>query len=356
MVEKSKLFGLKDICMKVKIEIVKNILIYILSLITVVVLMLLFNQRVILPTNQNVLDNSQSILKFCTNSNECSLSPRTKAMIKKIEGIVFVIIAIVGFVIIVMNTFKKFKMLTEVINKNLENIDKLEFNKQIYKYDELNDVTNKVNKLIKSIQAEQDANIKLYEDIIHDFSTPLHIISGHLELSKIGIELDQKVIETQVNRLVHLAKYNNNKRETTYQIVKGSEILEYFEVIKLINSEVKFTFNIDDKVSWMTKKENLYRVIDNLVNNAIKHGKPGMIAVSLREDRENIYFEIANDGTGISIEEQKLIFKRKHSQVSTGLGLDIVRQIIDDLGYEIKLDSSNEETRFEIIIKKIKNS
>lgn len=81
-------------------------------------------------------------------------------------------------------------------------------------------------------------------------------------------------------------------------------------------------------------------IIENLVDNAIRYIKDkGIVEISLKKQKNNIYFEIKDSGVGIPVRDQKYIFQKffraqnvlKHQTHGTGLGLYITKSIIDQV-------------------------
>ena len=92
----------------------------------------------------------------------------------------------------------------------------------------------------------------------------------------------------------------------------------------------------------------------NLIDNAIKFSKPnGKITIDVKEEIDEIVVKIKDNGMGMSKEEQERIFTRfyqidkSHSQEGSGLGLSIVKSIIDLSGGKIEVESKeNSGTTF----------
>ena len=85
-------------------------------------------------------------------------------------------------------------------------------------------------------------------------------------------------------------------------------------------------------------------VIEQLLSNAIKYTKNGIVSISFNE-KEN-YLEIKDNGIGIKDSDLPKIFDKGYSgfngrqnQKSTGIGLFLVKQILDKLGQKVKLES-----------------
>jgi len=93
-------------------------------------------------------------------------------------------------------------------------------------------------------------------------------------------------------------------------------------------------------------------VIDNLLDNAIKYTKGnGTVVIKTQKRKETVYFEIKDTGTGIPKDDQKYIFQKffrsenalKNQTQGTGLGLFIVKSIIESHGGKIGFKSEEEK-------------
>lgn len=147
------------------------------------------------------------------------------------------------------------------------------------------------------------------------------LISGILEYSKAGrseIVYEATDVESLVNEVI--------------QII---DIPETFEVIK------------EPLPTIITNNVRLEQIFSNLLSNAVKyHDKPsGKISIGYTEGEEFHEFYVADDGPGIEPEYHEKIFvifqtlESKDKSESTGVGLSIVKKIIEELGGTITLES-----------------
>jgi signal transduction histidine kinase len=89
----------------------------------------------------------------------------------------------------------------------------------------------------------------------------------------------------------------------------------------------------------------LEQVVSNLLTNAIKYGCGRPISVELKQDEEHVWLSVRDEGIGIAPADQERIFERFERAVSEqhysgfGLGLWIVRQILDAMGGRIHVQS-----------------
>jgi PAS domain S-box-containing protein len=113
-----------------------------------------------------------------------------------------------------------------------------------------------------------------------------------------------------------------------------------------------FTIEIQGEMPTLkTKRVPLFQVFSNLIGNAIKyhHRHDGQIKISYQDRGEFYEFTVADDGLGIAPEQQEKVFvifqtlqPRDHIE-STGIGLAIVKKIVETEGGEISLESKLKE-------------
>jgi signal transduction histidine kinase len=110
----------------------------------------------------------------------------------------------------------------------------------------------------------------------------------------------------------------------------------------------------------MADKDMILRVFNNLIKNAIQsivNTKEGQIEISVFEEEENYIFKIKDNGIGIADDKHSKIFVPYFTTKSngTGLGLAMVKQIIENHSGEIWFESvENEGTTFLFKLPKIK--
>ena len=117
-----------------------------------------------------------------------------------------------------------------------------------------------------------------------------------------------------------------------------------------------------DAVYIMSDRQLVNRIFENLVSNAIKYSPKGrQVTILLKNFEELVQVEVLDEGVGIASDELPFIFD-KYSKVSsvptdgessTGLGLSIVKRIVEELNGSIACSSElGKGTRFNVILKK----
>ncbi|HSH64453.1 MAG TPA: ATP-binding protein, partial [Bacteroidia bacterium] len=135
-----------------------------------------------------------------------------------------------------------------------------------------------------------------------------------------------------------------------HQISNFSELLDnsiqLFRVIAA-KKQIKITTSITDNLLVMADPSSVIRIINNLIENAIKYTNPeGEIIIKLYEGNNNIYFSVKDNGIGISDSFRNKVFEpyfqinsEKSNFQGMGLGLSIVKKITGELAGKIELYS-----------------
>ena len=125
------------------------------------------------------------------------------------------------------------------------------------------------------------------------------------------------------------------------------EVMKRYEILKT-TEDYKFILTLPEKAVVHADKNKIMQVIYNLVNNAINYtGDDKKVYVTLMESKKEYLFEVRDTGKGIKKEEIPYIWdkyyksdkKHQRNVVSTGLGLSIVKQILELHNYEYGVKS-----------------
>jgi len=164
-----------------------------------------------------------------------------------------------------------------------------------------------------------------------------------------------QVISQNANRLLRLVNQilDFRKMEFTHLKVNEIEIAPFVQEIcenfreTIENQHIQFEFinHASDAKIWIDP-DCLEKIILNLLSNAFKYTPSGKkIQVSLENNEKFLTIEIKDEGVGISKEKQKKLFNRfvsfneDKSKPSTGIGLSIVKELIDKHGGKITIES-----------------
>jgi PAS domain S-box-containing protein len=194
--------------------------------------------------------------------------------------------------------------------------------------------------------------------VSHDLKAPLRAISnlsqwisedleGQLsEENQHNLELLRLRVARMENLINGLLDYCRiGRTEVASEKVNVGELIS--EIIDSLSPPTTFTISVSQMPILVAKRLLLSQVFSNLISNAIKHcGRPdGRLEISAIQKGQYYEFSIADNGPGIAPENHERIFgifqtlKRRDAQENTGIGLSIVKKIIETEGGEITLES-----------------
>ena len=226
-------------------------------------------------------------------------------------------------------------------------------------------LNKKEEKLKNQIQELEEANLNLRNDFlakekelqeyfliwIHQIKTPITagklICDSDIENENVkNIKKELIYIEDYTNMALSYLKMANHNTDMDISLVNLDDIINPLikkYAILFISNNIKLEYKkLNVKV--ITDSKWCMVVIEQLLSNAIKYTKNGIVSISFNE-KEN-YLEIKDNGIGIKDSDLPKIFDKGYSgfngrqnQKSTGIGLFLVKQILDKLGQKIKLES-----------------
>lgn len=211
-------------------------------------------------------------------------------------------------------------------------------------------------------KAEESNRLKsaFLANMSHEIRTPLNAIVGFSNMLMETEDKDEEreyynIIEDNnnlllqlINDILDLSKIEAGTLDFAYSDVNVNGVLmdiERSSRMRLQTEDVEIVFDEYLPECLMTTDKNrLTQVITNFVNNAMKFTSHGSIRMGYRLlDKETIYFYVSDTGTGISPEQQGLIFNRfvklDTMKQGTGLGLTICSTIVEKLGGHIGVES-----------------
>jgi len=197
---------------------------------------------------------------------------------------------------------------------------------------------------------------RFIKDTTHELNTPLSTILTNIEMMDTDIMAEKN--KKKLNRINIAAKtvsqlyrdltyltLEQEKRHDKVEIELQGLIRDRIEYFTALANSKQLYFELDlENVIIYADKQKITRVIDNLISNAIKYNKRGgTIGIKLRVGR----LEIWDSGVGIDEEKIPFIFDRymrfNQSEGGFGVGLSIVKKILDEYNIEIEVYSKLEE-------------
>ena len=231
-----------------------------------------------------------------------------------------------------------------------------ELEEKLKELDRNNTNLSQANQLIEERNRELDQFTYI---VSHDLKAPLRAISNLSAWIEEDLEdkLDEEtaqnmtLLRSRVRRMDNfidgLLEYARAGKAQEEVVTVDTQQLLY-EIIDSIAPPPEFTIEIKDKMPILqTEALALQQVFSNLISNAIKHHhrNDGKVTISATKDRDFYQFSVADDGAGIAKEHQEKIFMvfqtltDKDTKENTGIGLSIVKKIIDRHEGKIWLES-----------------
>ena len=230
----------------------------------------------------------------------------------------------------------------------------------------------------------EKARDEVLSNISHEFKTPVNVIYSTVQIQDLNLQKEDydkilefnKLIKQNCNRLIRLinnfidsTKLENNKVEIHKKRVNIVSITE-----DITMSVINFAKRQKIDVVFDAEQEELYcdididqmeRIMLNILSNAIKYNKPnGNIDVIVKDRKEKVYIDVIDSGIGIPKDRINTIFDRfermenKNAVIKegSGIGLSIVKKLVDALDGEINIESEVDKgTTVRLIFKKSKN-
>ncbi|NBJ91085.1 sensor histidine kinase [Parablautia muri] len=233
----------------------------------------------------------------------------------------------------------------------------------------------------EKILAEKQ-NKELVSNISHDLKTPITAIKGYVEGIMDGVadtpEKMDKYIRTIYNKANDMDRLINEL--TVYSGIDSNRIPYHFHKIDVSeyfgdcieevgldleskNIELNYSNLVTPGTLIIADPEQLKRVINNIIGNSVKYidKKKGEIDIRILDELDSIRVEIEDNGKGIAAKDLPKIFERFYrtdasrnsAQGGSGIGLSIVKKIVEDHGgYIWATSKENEGTCMHFVIRK----
>lgn len=247
----------------------------------------------------------------------------------------------------------------------------LDFTLEVDNEDEIGQLCQDFEEMRLRLKESQEAKIQydkeskeLISNISHDLKTPITAIKGYVEGIQDGVasspEKLNKYIRTiytkandmdrLIDELTFYSKIDTNKIPYNYSKLN---VTDYFgDCVEEVGVEMETRgielgyFNyVDEDVMIIADAEQLKRVINNIIGNSLKYldKKKGIINIRIKDDGDFIQIVIEDNGKGIAAKDLPCIFdrfyrtdsSRNSSKGGSGIGLSIVKKIIEDHGGRI---------------------
>ena len=269
-------------------------------------------------------------------------------MIIIVVGITFILISL-----LIMTWSNNLVSRIKKLKHNIDNIDNDNFtyfsNKSFYE-DELNSLAIAIDNMHDYLKEQEEYKNQMYQNISHDFKTPITVMKSYIEASEDGIETKDKTItiikeqlkklEIKVHSLLYLNKLNyiqDKKENLKIQYDVGKTIYAAVDKFKLTRPDIKFVLDIDSKNTIFRGSSDMWEaIIDNILSNFMRYADK-IIKISVKNNKIILY----NDGPNIDDNVLNNIFTPYEKGIKGvfGLGLSIVKKTLHFLEYDIIIEN-----------------
>lgn len=241
----------------------------------------------------------------------------------------------------------------------------------------INDMSVELGKKIENEKKAENNKNELITNISHDLKTPLTSIIGYLELldsTEITEEDKEKYIKiaynkslrlkSLVNELFEYTKLTNNDIKLEMNKVNISMLLNQAvgeSIINFIDKDINVILNNPyNELYCNLDSTQMLRVFENLIKNAEKYGDENSdFIVTVDSDGETIFISFANKCRELKKEDFENIFEKfyradkSRTNEGSGLGLPIVKRIIELHDGEIWAEKIDDDVKFNIKLNRI---
>ena len=301
----------------------------------------------------NYIDNNEIKISITNDNYINNMRKNILQTILLITGISFTICSLI-LIVWSNNLVHNIILLKNKID-NIDN-DKYKVNLNHNFKDEISSLNDSIEKMKRYLKNNENYKNQTYQNISHDFKTPITVIKSYIEATEDGIETNEKsleIIKEQVNKLenkvhslLYLNKLNyikdkneNKKAKTNISSIINQSINKF----KLIRPDLNFKIEIDKEITLRGTPEMWETIIDNLLNNFMRYAKKE-IKITIKNKKIILF----NDGNKIDENILSSIFTpyEKGLNGMFGLGLSIVKKSLQLLDYDITVTNVKNGVNF----------
>jgi two-component system, sensor histidine kinase ChiS len=228
------------------------------------------------------------------------------------------------------------------------------------------------SKVVKRANAQKT---RFFINLAHETKTPLTLISNYIDeySKKHGEEREIDIIRQNLEKLKidmlsfldfeklrRMRVFYNHERVVDFSGVLAAQSILFKELA--LHKGIDLTSEIAEKIYIRIDPSALERIINNLIENAVKYTEPGgKVGVTLVSDKQTIAFSVVDTGPGIPEKQQEKIFRpfyqlshMKRNVQGIGMGLAIVKKIVGEVNGRISIESSpGKGSRFTVTLSAI---
>ncbi len=235
--------------------------------------------------------------------------------------------------------------------------------------DELTSLADSFNQMAESLEQQERTRREFIVNAAHELSTPLTNLQGYLEALRDGVippssEQFQSLHE-EVDRLVRLSQSLNTLAQDNN--ASSERALETIDLVPTVRSAVELAhsafdgkairvqLHLPDRLPARAEPDQLAQVLANLLQNASRYTpNGGLVTVAAEARRSDVLVSVSNTGDAIPQQDLPHLFERFYrveksrdrAHGGAGVGLAIVKQLVEATGGRVGAESEAGITRF----------
>lgn len=303
-------------------------------------------------------------------------------------SITFLNVLLLTLIFCIIDAIRRKQLITKPVKRIQEGIDRVikgDFSTRIEyihkegSSNEFDMIITGLNKMIEELSGVETLRTDFIANVSHELKTPLAVMQNYgTLLQSPELSEEQRIeygrsIQEQTKRLsslvMNILKLNKLENQQIYPNVEkyylGEQLCESMLEFEAVWEEknIEIETDIDEEVQIEADKELLSLVWNNLLSNALKFTNAnGKVSLSLYKEEKFVYVQVKDTGCGMSTETGKNIFKKfyqgdtSHATKGNGLGLALVKRVIDICSGEISVSSQlGEGSTFTVKLRRYTN-
>lgn len=235
------------------------------------------------------------------------------------------------------------------------------------------------NKMVEELGSIETLKVDFFSNVSHEIKTPIAVIQNHAYLlqNKDLTEEERKDYTDTIlqatkklsNLITNMLKLNKLEKQAITPVPQSYNLctqvcnaaLQFEDVWE--EKEIEFIADIEERVDIVADEGLLELVWTNLISNAMKFTPSGgTVSLSLVSDKDKVKVSVADTGCGMDEQTKKKVFEKfyqgdtSHSTEGNGLGLALVKRIIDLSDGEIFIESTLGKGSVFTVVLPIRNS
>lgn len=307
----------------------------------------------------------------------------SEADIRRAAPLTFINVLVLTLLFCIIDEIRRYHMVTQPVKRILEGMNKIIAGDYTVRIpylvgedstNEFDEIIEGLNEMAKELSGVETLRSDFISNVSHEIKTPLTVIQNYSTIlqSNTLSEAERKEYAHKINEqtrklsdlITNILKLNRLENQQIFPEKKKFNLSEQICECLLVFEQsweaknLEIETDLDEDIEIYQDAELLSLVWNNLFSNAIKFCKDnGTVTISAKKQDDMIVVAVSDTGCGISPETGSHIFEKfyqgdtSHATQGNGLGLALVKRVIDIIGGDIRVESVlNERTTFTVLL------